>query len=53
MGYTSKYSGEQVEALLDKVTELDTQLGEHALQIGELGAQLGDINTILESIINE
>lgn len=39
MGYLSTRSGAEVEALLDKVVELD--------------AQMGDINTILESIINE
>lgn len=37
--FNSKYTGAEVEALLDKVEELD--------------AQMGDINTILESIINE
>lgn len=39
MSYNSKYTGEEVEALLDKVEELD--------------AQMGDINIVLESIINE
>lgn len=55
--FNSKYTGEQVEQLLDQVASGNASGGgyddtEIKGQISDLEATIGDINTILESIIN-
>lgn len=46
MDYNSKYTGEEVEQLLDKVANGDFYTKD------EIDSKLGDINIVLESIIN-
>jgi hypothetical protein len=55
--FQSKYSGEQVEEMLDQIANGEISGGgyddtEIKGQISDLEATIGDINTILESIIN-
>lgn len=49
--YRSKYTGEQVDALLDRVEGLSAPEGDFVTK-AEFDEVLGDVNTILESIVN-
>lgn len=58
MSYNSKYTGQEVEQLLDQVADIDSEMSNtstNAVQNKVIKAyvdgQVGSINTILETII--